>query len=120
MHVCPYPVIVGNSLKAKGKKKVWCENNCRCGNRKGDKMSNIFFSGKATQDAIHEIEALHSDVFLYKNTDNKLLIFRFLHHFYYIYDERRSPGTCRVAVVFTTPTWFVAVHVYVPASSVIN
>lgn len=34
-----------------------------------------------------------------------------------MYWERRSPGTCKVAVVPTAPIWLVAVHVYVPASS---
>lgn len=37
--------------------------------------------------------------------------------FYLIYWDRRSPGTCRVAVVLAVPIELVAVQLYVPASS---
>lgn len=56
-------------------------------------------------------------------TDNCLYIGSAQNYFvrpppsYFIYWDRRSPGTCRVAVVLAVPTGFVAVQEYVPASS---
>lgn len=57
------------------------------------------------------------------HTDNCLYIGSAQNYFvrpppsYFIYWDRRSPGTCRVAVVLAVPTGFVAVQEYVPASS---